>query len=183
MLLFPNKDGKIAWVLLLVAQKCVCCLKNSAVYCIHVEKCCTSILSITNKPPAKRKKKHQQHTIYIHTRTIQTKQISFTLSRPSERPKKECSCIIPLFLLLSIYFNINLIFYFLFWNEKEKKLIRRFFVSVLRYWIRSLCLLRIHVDRFFRVYAFSLAYRVKSYPMNSHISSIALATLRSVLTF
>lgn len=50
--------GKIALALLFVAENAFFCLKNAAVYRIHVEKCCTSISSKQfHQQKAKAKKK------------------------------------------------------------------------------------------------------------------------------
>lgn len=41
------------------ARNAFVCLKNAAVYRIHVEKCCTSILSITNNRTSRKKEQNE----------------------------------------------------------------------------------------------------------------------------
>lgn len=135
------------------ARNAFVCLKNAAVYRIHVEKCCTSILSITNNRTSRKKRAEWKWMPCNANKQKQNWWIFFVLSRhcrrrrSNKREKKQCSCLIPLFLLRfpSILIS-NLIFYFLrwlFWNERKKS------SDGISVWWCSLFASKIQVDLFF----------------------------------
>lgn len=112
------------------ARNAFVCLKNAAVYRIHVEKCCTSILSITNNRTSRKKEQNENECPATQT-SEEKKLVNFlcafaSLSSSSiqqERKKAVLMFNSVVSASFSIYFNIkfNFLFLTMAFLERTKK--------------------------------------------------------------